>query len=98
MMESAPAAPFEMVQPELLLEFLIVALDAPAQFGHPDQLLDRGVGRERGQEILDRLSLLQNSAVERNYFRLNDASRSERGSESSDNVVVIDSSSARNGY
>src|SRR3546814_10658355 len=30
-MEPSPAAPLVMAEPELLLEFLIVALDAPAQ-------------------------------------------------------------------
>ena len=30
-MKAAPAAAIEMVQPELLLQFLVVALDAPAQ-------------------------------------------------------------------
>ena len=31
MMEAAPAAAFVVTEPDLLLEFLIVALDAPAQ-------------------------------------------------------------------
>ena len=57
-MESTPTAPFEMIQAELLLEFLIVAFDAPTQFGHPHQLLDRGRGRERRQEVLDRLGVV----------------------------------------
>jgi hypothetical protein len=30
MMKAAPAPPFKMPEPDLLLEFLIVALDAPA--------------------------------------------------------------------
>jgi hypothetical protein len=32
-MKAAPSAPFEMPESDLLLEFLIVALDAPAQLG-----------------------------------------------------------------
>jgi len=32
-MESAPPTPLEMPEPDLLLEFLIVAFDAPAQLG-----------------------------------------------------------------
>ena len=32
-MEAAPSTPFKMPEPDLLLEFLIVALDAPAQLG-----------------------------------------------------------------
>src|SRR6202163_4174081 len=37
MVEAAPSAPFIMAEPDLLLEFLIVALDAPAQLGEIDQ-------------------------------------------------------------
>src|SRR6266478_2459736 len=49
MMEAAPSAPFEMPKPELLLEVLIVALDAPTQFGSIDQPAEGDVlwkGRE----------------------------------------------------
>ena len=38
MMEAAPPASFKMAQPDLLLELLIVALDAPAQLGGVDQI------------------------------------------------------------
>ena len=38
MMEATPSAPFEVTEPDLLLEVLIVALDAPAQLGQIDQL------------------------------------------------------------
>ena len=41
MMEATPAAPFIVAEPDLLLEFLIVALDAPAQFGGIDQIDER---------------------------------------------------------
>ena len=34
MVEAAPSAAFEMSEPDLLLEFLIVAFDAPAQIGN----------------------------------------------------------------
>src|SRR5450759_493493 len=33
MMEASPSAPFIMPEPEFLLEFLVIALDAPAQLG-----------------------------------------------------------------
>ena len=36
-MEAAPAAAFVMSKPDLLLEFLIVALDAPAHLGKIDK-------------------------------------------------------------
>jgi hypothetical protein len=35
--EASPSSTFEMSKPELLLEFQIVALDAPAQLGEIDQ-------------------------------------------------------------
>jgi len=38
MMESAPSAPFKVPKPDLLLELLIIALDAPAQLGGVDQI------------------------------------------------------------
>jgi hypothetical protein len=52
MMEAAPGTALEMIEPQFLLEFLAVALDAPAQLGSPDQLLERRGGGEVGQPIL----------------------------------------------
>src|SRR3989441_43785 len=46
MMEASPAAALEMVEPELILELLIVALDAPAQLGEADEA---GEGRRLRQ-------------------------------------------------
>src|SRR5919106_1367298 len=46
MMKAAPAAALEMVEPKLILEFLIIALDAPAQLGEADEV---GQGRRRRQ-------------------------------------------------
>src|SRR5215472_18920156 len=54
MMEAAPGTALEVVESQLLLEFLEVALDAPAQLGQPDQLLKRRGGCEVGQPILGR--------------------------------------------
>jgi hypothetical protein len=39
-MEATPAASFIVPEPDLLLEFLIIALDAPAQLGGVDQIAD----------------------------------------------------------
>jgi hypothetical protein len=39
-MEAAPAAPLEMPEPDLLLELLIIALDAPAQLRAIDQAIE----------------------------------------------------------
>ncbi len=46
MMEAAPASPFEMGEAEFAFEFLVVAFDAPAQFGGVDENVD---GRVFGQ-------------------------------------------------
>jgi hypothetical protein len=43
MAEATPPAPFKMPQPDLLLEFLIIALDAPAQLDGVDQIAERDV-------------------------------------------------------
>ena len=40
MVEAAPTSPFEVAEPDLLLEVLVVALDAPAQFSDVDQLAE----------------------------------------------------------
>src|SRR5262249_54891330 len=48
---------FKMSQPDLLLEFLIVAFDPPSQLGNVDELAERDVLRKRRQPIFDRLLL-----------------------------------------
>src|SRR5687768_9131765 len=52
MMEPSPAAALEMIEAELILELLIVALDAPAQLGEADEVGDRRRLRQRRQPIL----------------------------------------------
>ena len=49
MMEAAPAPSFVVTKPDLLLELLIVALDAPAQFGDVDQPAERDVASSRNR-------------------------------------------------
>ena len=51
MVEAAPPATFEMSEPDLLLEFLIVTFDAPAQFGNINKRrkLDRCRSRTRNR-------------------------------------------------
>src|SRR5471032_1642403 len=56
-MESAPSAPFEVAKPEFLLELLIVALDAPAQFGDVDQTAEGNIWREGREPVFGRLIL-----------------------------------------
>ena len=55
MVEAAPFPSFKMSQPDLLLEFLIVAFDPPSQLGNVDELTERNVFRKRRQPIFDRL-------------------------------------------
>jgi hypothetical protein len=45
MMEPQPTSALVMGKTELLLELLVVPLNAPAHLGDEDQLLRRGVGR-----------------------------------------------------
>src|SRR5208283_5400795 len=57
-MESAPPTPLEMPEPDLLLEFLIIALDAPAQLRAIDQAIKGdGVG-ERRKPVFGRLDVV----------------------------------------
>src|SRR6202161_4367876 len=49
--EASPSAAFVMSPPEFLLEFLIVALDAPAQLGQIDQAFECDVRGQRGEPV-----------------------------------------------
>src|ERR1700735_4520268 len=53
-MEAAPASPLEMGEAEFTFEFLIVALDAPAQFGGVDENIDRRVFRQGRKPVFRR--------------------------------------------
>src|SRR6478609_12240676 len=57
MMEAAPAASLVVTEPDLLLELLIVALDAPAQLGQIDQPLEADGLWQRGEPVSGRLCL-----------------------------------------
>jgi hypothetical protein len=46
-----------MTEPELLLEFLVVALDAPAELCHVDQAGEGDVARQGGEPVFGRLRL-----------------------------------------
>ena len=48
MVEAAPASPFVMVETQLILEFLEIALDAPANLGETYQVFKRNVLGNRG--------------------------------------------------
>jgi len=54
MVEAAPASPFEVAEPNLLFEFVIVALNAPAQLGGVNELPEADVGWKRREPIFGR--------------------------------------------
>ena len=51
MMEAAPTSPFEVTEPDLLLQFMIIALDTPAQFGDVHQFAEGNVLRKRREPV-----------------------------------------------
>src|SRR6202049_3896193 len=53
-MEAAPSAAFEVSEPNLLLELLIVALDAPAQLGKIDKRRKIDVFRQGREPVFGR--------------------------------------------
>ena len=57
MMKATPAPSLVVAQAELLLQFLVVPLNAPAHLGHPDQFDKRSIDRQRRQPVLRRFSL-----------------------------------------
>ncbi len=51
MVKTAPVAAFKMTQAKLLFEFLVIALDAPAQFGSGHQLAKTEGRGQIGQPV-----------------------------------------------
>src|ERR1700741_504518 len=68
-METAPSTALEMAESDLLLEFLIVTLDAPAQFGEVDQILQSGVRGKSGEPAFGRLFLALGPLDQEPFFR-----------------------------
>src|SRR3954453_21613573 len=52
MMEPAPAASLVVPKAQFLFQFLVIALDPPAQFGQINQAIEGHVRREGGQPIV----------------------------------------------
>src|ERR1700675_4954636 len=52
MMEAAPAAPFEMVEPELIFELLIITLDPPTQLCDANEISEGRRCRQGREPIL----------------------------------------------
>jgi phage baseplate assembly protein gpV len=55
--EPPPTSTLVVAQAEVLLQILVVALDAPALMGNADLLVDRRVLRQGGQEVFARLGV-----------------------------------------
>ena len=53
--EAAPAPALIVIEPDLLLQFLVIALDPPSQLGGGHQLRERGVGGQGRQPVFGRL-------------------------------------------
>ncbi len=68
MVEAAPAAALVMAKAEFLLEFLVIALDPPAQLGEIDQAFERGVIREVGEPVLGRFPLVRRPFDQQPFF------------------------------
>ena len=52
MMKATPATSFIMIEPEFLLEILVITLNPPAKFGHVDQIDQSDRGRQGREPIL----------------------------------------------
>jgi len=57
MVKAAPPASLEVPEPDLLLEFLIVALDPPPQLGGVNQTMQCDVWRQSREPVLSGLLL-----------------------------------------
>src|SRR6266481_7285277 len=69
MMKAAPAAPLIMIEPDLVLELLVVAFNAPANHRQPHEALERGGGRHGREPILARLRLVLRPLDQEPFFR-----------------------------
>src|SRR6266852_6181615 len=68
MMEATPSASFIMPEPDLLLELLIIALDAPAQLGGVDQIAECDAARQGRKPVLGRLLLALGPLDQQPFF------------------------------
>src|SRR5258707_1137784 len=69
MMKASPSAAFEMPEPDLLLELLIVALDPPAQLGEVDQTMQSNVLGEGREPVFGRFLLAFGPLDQQPFFR-----------------------------
>src|SRR5512147_2323228 len=54
MMEAAPPPAFEVIESQLIFQFLVVALDSPAQHREPDEVSAGGRRWQRREPVFDR--------------------------------------------
>ena len=69
MVEATPSPPFEMPEPDLLLQLLIIALDAPAQLGEIYQVAEGDILLKRREPIFCRLGLTFRPLDQQPFFR-----------------------------
>jgi alpha-ketoglutarate-dependent taurine dioxygenase len=67
--KTPPSAPLEVAEADLLLEVLIIALDAPAQLGEIDDARERDVVRQCRKPVLRRLALARRPLNQQPFFR-----------------------------
>src|SRR6266849_5548613 len=82
-MEAAPSAALEMSEPHLLLEFLIVALDAPAQLGKVHQAMEGDAFGKGREPVFGRLLLAFGPLDQQPLFRSALAAQREHAHEQS---------------
>ena len=68
-MKTTPSAPLEMAEPDLLLELLIIALDAPAQFGDVDEATESDVVWQGREPVFGGLVLALGPFDQQPFFR-----------------------------
>src|SRR6187455_1117372 len=70
MMKAAPAASFIMIEPQFLLEILIIPLNSPAQLGPVDQIDQGGRGRQSRKPVLGRLRVTRRPLDQQPLLRM----------------------------
>ena len=69
MMKASPTAPFVVAESDLLLQFLVIALDPPAQFGQIDQAFEGDLLGKVGEPVLCRLGFTFRPFDQQPFFR-----------------------------
>src|ERR1700693_6106834 len=79
MVEARPAAPLVVVEPDLLLEFLVIALDAPTHFGGVDEFAEGHLLGEVRKPILGGRVLAFRPLDQPRLFRASGGAPARRG-------------------